>query len=272
MKFKSLSLKIVVIALAVAALFFITSCWRTSSNKIVDVDDLNFEEIVLNNEKPVLLFFYWNKKGSMYKHLYSTMNKINEIVENEVVFARYCMKDGEIDEEYEVKNDAVCILFEDGESIERQGISNLRKDPALGPAQLYLVLEEIMEPYLDLSALDNEPEFLTEETFEEYVIDAEKPVLINFTDSDTSCGIVHASARRFTDAASTYGGYSDFYFIDVKDPGALDLMAEYRIRQIPSTLSFYRGKMKHNQTATYKSPYKEVQLFGMILPYINTEP
>ncbi len=261
----------IVIMFVLACLFCLSSCFGMMRDRVIAVDDSNFEETVLKNEKPVLLFFYWKKKTSQYDQIFSAMNKFNTIAEDEVVFAKYCMQDGIMDEKYGVKNDAMCIRFENGQDVSKEGLADIKTNKALGSGQMFLMLKDIIEPKLDFSFHNKDIEYILKKDFDDKVLSAEKPVLINFTALNTSCSIVKSCAGDFATAAATYGQYADFYYIDVDGAGNKELLEKYNVRKIPSVVSFYRGNEKIKSQKTYKSPYNDAQFFGMILPYINTK-
>ncbi len=261
----------VLLAAIAGGIYFYLNHFGDAAGKVVPVDDQNFQEVVLQNEKPVVLVFYWARKTSAYDHLWRGMGKLGELAGEKGVFAKYCMQDGKMDEKFGVKNDAVCVRFENGSEVKREGLADLKQTPSLSVGQVFLMVRDFVGKKLASFSGHHDTPDLTAADLDGKVKRADKPVLVNVTESSSSCGIVHASANAFKSVANEYGAHADFYFMDVRNSQNHAFLQKNKIHKIPSVVSFYKGKRTFKSEKTYEGVYNEAQFLGMFLPYLKGE-
>lgn len=267
MKIKSLS--ICLTFLLVGSVLLAAGCSQKYPDSVIPLDDDNFDNVVLENDGPVIVFFYWSDNSSKYEPILSMINKYSAMMADEVVFTKYCMENGEVDEEYGIKNDLVCIRVEGGTVVDQKGLPEYTKDSPINSGIMALLLEDYMASYLNFSFQDYYPENIDGENFEEKVMNSDMPVLVQLTLENTTCNIVKSCADNFAGAAQKYGDLSDFYFLDAEDSGGLEIMQKYNIRKIPTIISFYKGKQFLKFDRPLKNPYYSAQIFGMIFQHIE---
>ncbi len=263
-------MKYLIMILVAGGIYYYVNHFTGPSANILAVNDGNFQSVVLENKKPVLLFFYWNKNTSDYDHARRAMSKLSELTGDKMVFAQYCMQDGGMDEKYDVKNDGIGIRFENGAETRREGFSDLKETPSLSGGQLFLMARDLTGDKIASSSSSNTPPMITAADLDEKVFKSKKPVLINITQSASECSIVNASANEFASVAGKYGEYADFYFMDVMEKTNNAFLQKSAIRNIPSVVSFYKGKETFKSQKTYEDGLNEAQFIGMFLPYLET--
>jgi len=263
---------LVMILIAAGGIYYYFDHFMGPSANIITVNDANFQSVVLESKKPVLLFFYWNKNTSDYDHVRRAMSKLSELTGDKMLFGQYCMQDGGMDEKYDVKNDGIGIRFENGVEQRREGFSDLKETPSLSGGQLFFMARDLVGDKIASGSSGNRPLTITAADLEDKVFKSKKPVLINITQSASECGIVNASADAFASVAGKYGEYADFYFMDVMERTNDAFLQKNAISNIPSVVSFYKGKETFKSQKTYEDEFNfnEAQFIGMFLPYLET--
>ena len=73
-------MKYLITILVAGGIYYYVNHFTGPSANILAVNDGNFQSVVLENKKPVLLFFYWNKNTSDYDHVRRAMSKLSELM------------------------------------------------------------------------------------------------------------------------------------------------------------------------------------------------
>ena len=262
-------MKYLMVVLVAGGIYYYVNYFKGPSANIVTVNDGNFQAVVLESKKPVLLFFYWDKSTSAYGHVRRAMNKLGELARDKAIFGQYSMRDGGMDEKYDVKLDGVCVRFENGAEQRRAGLADLKETPSLSGGQLFLMIRDLTAEKIASSSSRSTPPTITAEDLDEKVYKSKKPVLINITASASGCSIVDASAEAFTSVAGKYGEYADFYFMDVREAKNNAFLQKCAISNIPSAVSFYKGRETFKSHKTYEDGINEAQFIGMFMPYLE---
>lgn len=247
---------------------FTAGCFGKYPDRVISVNDVNFDSVVMENESPVVVLFYWDDNSSKYDPILAMMNKYSAIIRNEVVFAKYCMTKGSVDEDYGIKYDMVCIRFDEGELVNQLGLEEINKISTINAGKMGMLLEDYLQSSLNYSSRFYQPEIINADNFEEKVLESQLPVVVQFTMKNSSCSIINACASSFVTAAQRYADISHFYFIDADDAGVNDLMEQYAVRKIPTVVTFHKGKQTLKSDRNIKSPYYEANIFGMIFQHL----
>jgi thioredoxin-like negative regulator of GroEL len=247
---------------------FMAGCFEKYPDMVISVNDGNFGSVVMENEAPVVVFFYWDDNSSRYDPILAMMNKYSAIIGNEVVFAKYCMTKGKVDEDYGIQYDMVCIRFEEGELVDQLPLEEFKEISTINAGKMGMLLEDYVQSALNYSSRFYQPETINADHFKEKVLESKLPVVVQFTMKRSSCSIINSCASNFVNAAQRYSDISHFYFIDADDAGVNDLMKQYEISNLPTVVTFHNGKQTLRSDRNIKSPYYEANIFGMIFQHL----
>ena len=234
---------------------------------IVSVEAKDFEETVINESKPTVVYFYENKLSGPHKYMSPALSLFSKRLKDEVKFCKFYMEEKEICETYHIKNDGTTVLFHDGEEVLRE--SKFAPSVAWHRGLLFQFLEEYIWGNIAGSpSATSEAQFISAGEFEQLVLESDKPVIVNFTISSSECNKVITMMRSFRYAAFKYGGLADFYFVDLDDENSY-LQNEYKINTIPMLMIFHNGEERERFAGCYQDLENERIIIGMIFPSVD---
>jgi thioredoxin-like negative regulator of GroEL len=235
---------------------------------IVSVEAKDFEKTVIYESKPTVVYFYENERSGPHQYMSPALSLFSKRLKDDVKFCTFYMKEKELCETFDIKYDGTTLLFQDGEEVLREA----KFAPCI--AWHRGLLFEFLEDYIweqmvrsPSSSATSEVTFISTGEFEQFVLESNKPVIVNFTISSSGCNKVITMMRSFRYAASRYGGLADFYFVDLDDDNSY-LQSEYKINSIPMLVMFHNGEERERFAGCYQDLENKRVIIGMIFPYV----
>ena len=236
------------------------------TENVVSLEAKDFEETVIYESKPTVVYFYENERSGPHKYMSPAISLFSKRLKDDVKFCKFYMKEKGICETYDIKNDGTTVLFQDGEEVLRE--SKFAPCVAWNRGLLFQFLEGyIWEKIIERPYSISEAQFINADKFEQLVLESDKPMIVNFTISLSGCNKVITMMRSFRYAAFKYGGLADFYFVDLDNENSY-LQQEYNINNIPMLIIFHKGEEQVRFAGCYQDVENERIIIGMIFPYV----
>lgn len=258
-------LVVFLILLLLLALVYLGFQYYTTED-VVSVEAQDFEEAVLNESKPTIVYFYGNEQSGPHKYMSPALSLFAQRLKDKAKFCKVTMQNKGICDTYDIQHDGTTVLFQDGEEVSRE--SKYAPCVAWHRGLLFQFLEEyIWGDIAGTPSGTSDPTFISAAEFKQLVLESNKLVIVNFTMSSSGCNKVITMMRSFRYAALKYGGLADFYFVDLDDENS-SLQSEYNIRNMPLLMIFHNGEEQERFAGCYQDLENERVIIGMIFPYV----
>ncbi|MBU4333303.1 MAG: thioredoxin family protein, partial [Candidatus Omnitrophica bacterium] len=219
--------------------------------------------ILKNEQKPVLIYFYYKSYDHSPKYMLPALDRINSFIGHRLPIYRYRFQkyDDSIKSKFG-KTGGTFVVFDKGEPVKSMSTSTFFKvkDPA-NSGQIFLFIKDV----LDLRELNRfeatKLEYLDGESFYKKVIDSPNPVVVNFTSS--SCPAANRFRGFYKNMADSYGSYADFYYVDTsKEKEIVGLFGAWAT---PTVIIYNNGGVVSKYKGAYSDQYaNDSRLFGYL--------
>lgn len=282
---------LILVFLFFAVRFYMNRSGYEPTVRIRDSEEL--ANILKNEDKPILIFFYYKSYDFTPKTLLPALDRINAFVGHRMPIYRYrynkkedveliskfgivekteikdkrpifkIIKEEEapvsVEKEY-IMNDGAFVLFQGGVAVKSMVVKSFfgRKDPA-NAGQIFLFIKDALN-LRELNRFEKtELEYLDSASFDKKVIEAPNPVVVNFTNSTST------ASNRFRGfykiMADDYSNYADFYYVDTaKEKEIVGLFGAW---DTPTVIIFNNGVVVSRYKGAYESQHaNDSRLFG----------
>ena len=274
-----------------AARMYIKRSEYESTTRIKNSEEL--EDILKNEQKPVLIYFYYRSYDNSPKFMLSALDRVNAFIGHRMPIYRYRYnkrEDLELMNKYgmveksEIKKDipffkmkkkegvsepikkeyveinGTFVLFEKGVAEKSMVVETFfdKKDPA-NAGQIFLFIKDVLN-LRELSRFEKTKlEYLDSESFYDKVINASNPVVVNFTRS--TCPASNGFREFYKIMADDYRKYADFYYVDTSKEK--EIVALFGVWATPVVIIYNNGVVVGRYKGACSSQYaNDSRLFG----------
>ncbi len=234
------------------------------SEYIVKVNDRNFEQEVLQEGKPVLVYFYTDQHHPAFRNMASALEAIAAKHSDKIKFCYYRMKnDNHLWKKY-VSYSGTNVVFENGKKITDSHVWGSEK---INQALILFLLKQYLWQHIDTYDPGVKLKDLNADNFSDVISQSDKPKLVVF--ASRRCLMSQTAKAVFKRIAPKYGKIVDFYSVDYEENP--EIKAKYKIKFAPTLIMFVKGKEIERYTGawTNDSYLNEVTIFSLIYPLLG---
>ncbi len=206
------------------------------SINLIEINDENFTKEVLQESKPVLVYFYGSGGNEAEKKMFPVLDELAKEFGSEVKFCKYQVReDNQIWRNY-ISYMGTLVVFERGNKVKESSLWAHAK--FINRGIVLFLLKEWLWPEISFQDPWKEGAVeLTENDFQYQIDQSDKITLVVF--KSEKCQASQTFLPAFKETAKEYNGVAKFFYVDIiQSP---NLKEKYKIEFTPTLIVFKNG-------------------------------